>query len=99
MEREPAFRTAVCSEYEALLHKSKAALDDLRRRQERFRQQNESDWEREQAIRRLREYYERLYARLVHHYERCEVCQIAEKARGKAPPRHSRVVPFRKRSA
>jgi hypothetical protein len=99
MVRERPFQTAICAEYEALLHKCKSALDELQRKEENATQNNAGATEQDEVLVRLREYYERLFARLVDHYERCEVCQFSQRSGGKTPPRHSRAVRVRKRSA
>lgn len=99
MDRERPFQTAICAEYEALLHKCKSAQDEWQDREEKSTQNNPGATQQDQVLVRLREYYERLFTRLMDHYERCEICQFAQRAGGKTPPRHSRPVRVRKRSA
>jgi hypothetical protein len=98
MDRKRPFQTAICAEYEALLHKCKSARDEFQHREEQSTQNNAGAAEQDQALVRLRE-YERLFARLVDHYERCEVCQFSHRVGGKTPPPHSRIGRVRKRSA
>jgi hypothetical protein len=79
MNREASFRTAVCSEYEALLHRCKAYMDECRKATEdesAARDDDDRARRKEMLARRL-EQYERAYAKLKTHFDNCRRCQSA----------------------
>src|SRR5580704_2193744 len=99
METRLAFKTAVCTEYECLLLLSKAAFDDFRIKHEKLSAVERSIPRGETELRRLREEYERAYARLVKHFDSCEICQSMSDLSTQRQPRQASVIPFKRRSA
>lgn len=100
MNRKASFKTSVCSEYEALLYTSKSALDEFRAAFETSSEpESEDETDQQELLTRLKEKYERAYARLIQHFEQCELCKISQKSKSKNPPHPDRVIPFRRRSA
>ena len=79
MNREASFPMAVCTEYEALLHRCKAHMDECRKASE---EEPAADKERrKEMLARRVEQYERAYARLKTHFDNCRRCQWARGAR------------------
>jgi hypothetical protein len=101
MDAKPSFKTSVCSEYEALLHACKAALDELHSRGKAIeaRGTGAADPKNAKALLALQEKYERGYSRLVKHYAHCELCRFSHKAKARNLPNPDRVIPFRRHSA
>ena len=81
MNREASFRMAVCSEYEALLHRCKAHLDECRKASEEESAAAEDRKRRKEMLARRVEQYERAYAKLKTHFDNCRRCQSARGAR------------------
>lgn len=77
MNRERSFRTAVCSEYEALLHRCKAHMDECQKASEEEALANEGGERKKEALARQVEQYERSYAKLKNHFDNCRRCQAA----------------------
>jgi hypothetical protein len=99
METKFSFKTSVCTEYECLLLLSKAAFDDFRKKHSELSESERNDLDGAQTLRRLREEYEESYARLVHHFDTCEVCQSMSELATKGQTRYAPVIPFKRRSA
>jgi len=99
METRLSFKTAVCTEYECLLLLSKAAFDDFRIKHEKLSAVERKSQQREPELRQLREEYEHAYARLVKHFDNCEICQSMSELSTQREPRQASVIPFKRRSA
>jgi hypothetical protein len=99
METRFSFKTSVCTEYECLLLLSKAAFDDFRIKHEKLSVSERKSQQAELELRRLREQYEDAYARLVKHFDTCEICQSVSELTIQAQTRHASVIPFKRRSA
>jgi hypothetical protein len=99
METRLSFKTAVCTEYECLLLLSKAAFDDFRIKHEKLSAAERKSPQGEPELRRLREEYEKAYARLVRHFDTCEVCQSMSELSTQGQSRQASVIPFKRRSA
>ena len=101
MDRKASFKTSVCSEYETLLYTSKSALDEFRAAFETSSdpEGREDESDQQELLTRLKEKYERAYARLIQHFDQCALCKISQKSKNKNPPHPNRVIPFRRRSA
>jgi len=87
-------KIVVCPEYEKLLFSCKSAFDNFETRREQLRQYGQNNQEAMMGLVRLRAGYQRAYAKLVHHFDACELCQLG--------PKHSstsRVIPFASRTA
>jgi len=95
-----SFKTAVCTEYECLLLLSKAAFDDFRIKHEKLSAAERKSPQGEPELRRLREQYEAAYARLVKHFDTCEICQSMSELSTQGQTRQAAsVIPFKRRSA
>jgi hypothetical protein len=81
MNREPSFPTAVCSEYEALLHRCKAYMDKCRKASEDETCVEGDREHRQEILAQMVERYERSYARLKNHFDNCRRCQSARGSR------------------
>ena len=77
MHREVSFRTSVCSEYEALLHRCQGYLDQCRKGSEEDPGANDDREQQKATLTRRVEQYERAYARLKAHFDNCSRCQSA----------------------
>jgi hypothetical protein len=76
MNGEPCFKT-VCSEYETLLHRCKAHMDECRKASEEESFVGGGRERRQEILARLVEQYERSYAQLKNHFDNCRRCQSA----------------------
>jgi hypothetical protein len=99
METRFSFKTSVCTEYECLLLLSKAAFDDFRTKHEKLSESERKSERGERDLRRLREQYEDAYARLVKHFDTCEICQSMSELSSQGQSRYASVIPFKRRSA
>jgi hypothetical protein len=103
MDDEGSFKTAVCSEYELLLHACKARSDECRRSFEENARGSGGNARRRRAFGE----YEKAYAKLVHHFSHCKACRrsytagtnSAEKGTERAVRQPSSVIQFKRRSA
>lgn len=85
MSREASFPTAVCSEYEALLYRCKADMDECGKASEEEVPASNDQGRHKEMVARLVEQYERSYAKLKTHFDNCRRCQSARGPRGHYP--------------
>jgi hypothetical protein len=85
MNRRPSFPTAVCREYEALLHRCKAHLDECRNAADEQPLGNDDRQRKREALARRVERYGRSYAKLKNHFDNCRRCQAARGSRRHYP--------------
>lgn len=94
-----ALRTAICPEYEGLLAASKAAFDDFKTQREGFKQSGREDEEAMGSLTELRVEYQEAYSKLIHHFDRCELCQYMSRQPQKTKPSTASVIPFQRRAS
>lgn len=81
MNRHASFRTTVCSEYEALLHRCKAYAGQCRKASEEDPAANDDSKYHNALLARRVEQYERAYAKLRTHFGNCRRCQATRGSR------------------
>lgn len=69
----------VCREYEALLHRCKACMEECRKVSEQASTMNDEVPLGRGVLARLFQEYERSYANLKHHFGNCARCQTTRK--------------------
>ena len=78
MQDQTAFRTSVCPEYDALLHRCKAFFDECRKSSQEAALNEQEQARKKDIVERLLQQYERSYANLVHHFDHCRICQASQ---------------------
>jgi hypothetical protein len=91
-----AFKTAICLEYEQLLFESMKALNDFKIRRDELHDYGQNGHEAMDDLIRLREDYQQAYAKLIHHFDACEVCQSTSELKEKTQTQSGSVIPFRR---
>lgn len=80
MNSELSFETAVCSEYETLLHECQRALECWHERRREIRQARVTGVNAGSELLTLQAHYAKAYNLLRKHSEKCERCQFASQA-------------------
>jgi|SRR5580704_1322400 hypothetical protein len=93
-----ALKTAMCPEYEGLLAASKAAFDGFKIQREGYERSGREDEQVIQSLLELRAEYQEAYSKLIHHFDRCELCQYMAAMPAKSKPSTASVIPFRRAS-
>lgn len=94
-----ALRTAMCPEYEGLLAASKAAFDAFKVQREGYQRSGREDEEVMGSLIELRGEYQEAYSNLIHHFDRCELCQYMARIPEKSKPSTASVIPFQRRAS
>jgi len=79
MDYELSFKTAVCTEYEQLLHECQRALETWRRRREQVAEARLTGKQIGDELQRLQANYARAYSSLHKHNKVCVRCRFVSK--------------------
>ena len=80
MNTELSFETAVCSEYETLLHECQQALENWNERRLEIRQARLTGVKSGRELLTLQAHYAKAYNQLCGHAEHCERCHFASQS-------------------
>lgn len=94
-----ALKTAMCPEYEGLLAASKAAFNDFKIQREGYQRSGRGDKEVIDSLIELRAEYQEAYSNLIHHFDRCELCQSLSAMPANRKPSAASVIPFERRAS
>lgn len=83
MNQELSFKTAICTEYDRLLHECHRALEIWRRRREEAIEAHLSGKEIGDELQRLQANYAKSYSVLKRHGKECELCRFVSKFGGR----------------
>jgi hypothetical protein len=89
----------MCPEYEGLLAASKDAFNDFKIQRERYEQSGREDEEVIGSLIELRAEYQGAYSKLIHHFDRCELCQYMSAMPAQSKPSAASVIPFQRRAS
>ncbi len=76
MSAEFSFQTAVCTDFQSLLHAYQKALGAWRKRREEITRLESSSEEKADELLRLQADYAKGYSRLKKHQDTCEPCRF-----------------------
>ena len=79
MNHELSFKTAICTEYEQLLHECQNALEIWRRRREEVAEAHLTGKQIGYELQKLQANYAKAYSSLNRHDKECELCQFVSK--------------------
>src|SRR4249920_3062347 len=82
MSQEVSFKTAVCTEYDELLHNCQDALEIWRRRRDEAARGNLTGKQIGDELQKLQANYAKAYAALNRHDKECELCQFVSRIGG-----------------
>jgi hypothetical protein len=85
MNLQLSFKTAICAEYERLLHECQRSLENWRRRREEVGEAHLRGKEIGDELQRLQANYAKAYSKLNKHDKRCELCRFVSKISGREP--------------
>jgi hypothetical protein len=94
-----ALKTSACLEYEGLLLASKTAFNDFKVRREELQEAGRSYEEAIASLAQLRADYQEAYARLIHHFDDCQLCEYMSRLPVKSQTSSASIIPFQRRSA
>jgi len=83
MSQEVSFKTAVCTEYDELLHDCQHALEIWRRRRDEAARGNLTGKQIGDELQRLQANYAKTYSALNNHDKECELCQFVSRIGGR----------------
>ena len=82
MSQEVSFKTAVCTDYDELLHDCQDALEIWRRRRNEAARDNLTGKQIGDELQKLQANYAKAYAALNRHDKECELCQFVSRIGG-----------------